>query len=235
MDERLFLFDIDGTLIHSKGAGIVAMQRAAGRALNTDVDAASVDYAGRLDPLIMADMLSAAGHDPTPESLAAFRTAYAAELTALFDAGKAVARALPGVHDVLETVFASPSAAVGLLTGNFEETGSLKLRAAGIDPARFHVRVWGDESPHAVPARDHLPEIGLARWSALTGRAMAGDRVIVIGDTPHDVACAKAHGCRSLAVATGRFSESELASAGADRTVADLTDVVSVTDWLLSV
>jgi len=231
--ERLLLFDIDGTLIRCNGAGMVAMQRAVRSSLGAEVDAMSIDYAGRLDPLIMADLLMSAGVDSTRQAIDSFRAAYRRELIALFESGEGRAVVLPGVLESLDALFRENSIATGLLTGNLEATGGYKLRAAGIEPGRFHVRVWGDESPHDLPSRNHLPEIGLARWSQLTGRPADASRAIVIGDTPHDVACAKAHACRSLAVATGRFSVEELQHAGADLAVADLSDVETTLRWML--
>lgn len=142
-------------------------------------------------------------------------------------------RALPGVTALLDDLAGRPEVTLGILTGNFEETGSMKLRACGIEPSRFAVHVWGDDSPHRPPSRDHLPGVGLERYRARFGREIDPRLVTVIGDTPHDVACARAHGCRALGVATGRHSTQELWDAGADLAVPDLAATQAVTDWLL--
>lgn len=142
--------------------------------------------------------------------------------------------ALPGVMGLLERLeSAQPRPVLGLLTGNFEETGRIKLAAAGINADRFAVRVWGDDSPHETPARDHLPPVGMSRASELMGREVAASEVTIVGDTVHDVACARAHGCRVLAVATGWTSADELHRAGADRVVEDLTGTDDVAGWLM--
>ena len=124
---------------------------------------------------------------------------------------------------------------LGLLTGNYADTGSMKLRACGIEPEWFRVKVWGDDSPHSPPCRDHLPGVGLERYAMLTGRKLEGRHAVVIGDTPHDVSCARAHGCRSLGVATGRFSVEQLEKAGADWAVTDLRETQRILGWLAGV
>jgi phosphoglycolate phosphatase-like HAD superfamily hydrolase len=134
---------------------------------------------------------------------------------------------------LIERLEREPDVVLALLTGNFAETGQMKLRSCGLDPSRFAIHVWGDESPHTPPARDHLVPVGMERYRNRTGRVPNGAGVVVIGDTPHDVACAKAHGCRALAVATGYTSAAHLAAAGADRVLPDLTDTDGVIRWML--
>ncbi len=227
----LVLFDIDATLITTKGAGIRAMVDTGRRLHTPDFSAEGIDFAGRLDPLILADMLAANSIKPTPEAIAAMRQGYVEALAVRLAAGE-VSRLLPGVEALvagLEAVAAAPT--LGLLTGNFCETGSMKLQAAGLDPQRFSICVWGDDSPHDPPARDHLPGVAIERVSKAWGRQARGEEVVVIGDTPHDISCARAHGCRVLAVATGKFSVAELAHA--DETVETLADVEAVMRWLM--
>lgn len=226
----LILFDIDATLITTKGAGVRAMvdagRRIHGRAFSSD----GVEFAGRLDPLILADLLSANGVDPTPDALAVMRGAYGEALALRLSDGE-TSRALPGVMALLAQVAAaSDRCTTGLLTGNFAETGSMKLQAAGIDPDGFAIRVWGDESPHTPPARDHLPGVAIERAGLAWGRPARGEEVVVIGDTPHDIACARAHACRVIAVATGKFSADDLAHA--DLTLDSLEDTPRVMRWL---
>jgi phosphoglycolate phosphatase len=227
----LILFDIDATLITTSRSGILAMQDA-GRALHDPgfrID--GVEFAGRLDPLIVEDLLRANGVAPSAEIVAGFRRGYGERLAARLS--PAVARALPGVVPLLEALRARPRVAVGLLTGNYPETGAMKLRACGLDPEWFTVRVWGDDSPHAPPCRTHLPAVGLARYAQRHGRAIHPSQVTIIGDTPHDVACAKANACRVLGVATGSYSVAELEAAGADSALQDLSDTSRVVEWLM--
>lgn len=227
----LLLFDIDLTLLTTNGAGMQAMA-AAGRDLHgPSFTADGVAFAGRLDPLIIDDLLRTHGVEPTPARAAAFRRAYAERLAAWF-AGGAGAKALPGVHDLLgalrERRAREPSLALGVLTGNFEETGVLKLRAAGIDDAHFDVRVWGDASPSTPPRRSDLVPVGIRAYERARRATVPPSRVVVLGDTEHDVHAARAHGCRALGVATGRTPAPALAEAGADAVLDDFSDVPRV-------
>lgn len=228
----LIFFDIDATMLVSGGAGIKAMVDAGAELYGPGFTAAGIPVAGRLDPLILADMLMRNGQEPTPAAMSRMREVYRVHLAARLAFG--VGRALPGVLPLLDRLGGMESVALGVLTGNFEETGSMKLRACGIDPGRFAVRVWGDESPHNPPCRDHLPGVGLERYKRIYGRPADPRLVTVVGDTPHDVACARAHGCRSLGVATGQFSRDELLDAGADRAVADLSETHDIAAWLIA-
>jgi len=228
----LIFFDIDATMIVSGGAGIKAMVDAGAELYGPGFTAAGIPVAGRLDPLIMAEMLVLNGQDPTAAALARMREVYRGHLERRLNAGEG--RALPGVLPLLDHL-AGVEVALGVLTGNFEETGSMKLRACGIDPERFGIRVWGDDSPHVPPSRDHLPGVGLERYRERYRRAVDPRHVTVVGDTPHDVACARAHGCRALGVATGQFSCDQLMDAGADRAVSNLAQTDDVAAWLLAV
>ncbi|MAY75716.1 MAG: hypothetical protein CMJ31_13560 [Phycisphaerae bacterium] len=224
----LVLFDVDLTLIDTQGAGRGAMV-AAGRAIfGDDFHSEGVPFAGRIDPLILRDLLVANGIAPTPNHAASMRSAYVERLGAMLD-GRV--RTLPGAVALLDALDAVEEVTVGVLTGNFEETGGMKLRAAGIDPERFAVQAWGDGSPFDPPAREHLPPVAIERYVALHGRSPRS--VTIVGDTSHDVACAMANGCRSLGVTTGRTSLDELSRAGADRVVEDLSSTEEVMSWLM--
>ena len=194
-------------------------------------DELRVEYAGRLDPLIIGDLLVVHGHPRTPDAMARFREGYRRHLEALLTEAN-TARPCPGVVVLLEALRAEGRATMGLLTGNFPETGAIKLRAAGIEPEDFEIRVWGCDSPHDPPSRDHLPAVGMQRYAERKGRAVSPKDVVVIGDTPHDIGCARAHGCRSLGVATGSFRVEDLERAGADLALADLTDTERALTWL---
>ncbi|GAB4385613.1 MAG: HAD hydrolase-like protein [Phycisphaerales bacterium] len=227
----LILFDIDLTLLKSGGAGIAAMGDAGRELFGPDFCEAGVEYAGRLDPLIIRDLIRNHGLEPTAERCARMRAAYARHLPPrLVERG---ACALPGVHRLLALLRSEPDVMLGLLTGNFEETGRCKLAAAGIDASVFKLNVWGDHSPHDPPAREHLPAVALARYRTEYDAALAPERVTIIGDTTHDVSCALANGCRVLAVATGRTSVQTLQDAGAHMVVPDLSDAQAVVAWLL--
>ena len=229
----LILFDIDLTLLESGGSGIQAIDAAARETFGDDCNADGLNFGGQLDPLIMGAMLRRAGLEPNAERLDAIASRYIEILSGRLKPGGA--RTLPGVTDLLDALdrALSPAPTLGLLTGNLEPSGTLKLIAAGLDPDRFDVRVWGSDSPHQPPARDHLPPVGMARYAEARGQAIEPERVVVIGDTEHDIRCARVNGCRSLGVATGHTSLDTLREAGADLAVPDLSATEEILAWLL--
>lgn len=225
----LILFDVDATLITTSRTGIQAMGLAGRAAFGDTFDEHRVEYAGRLDPLIIADLLRAHDQPVTPDAIEAFRAGYRHHLSQLV-VQPGMARPCPGILELLDALEADRSFTLGLLTGNYPETGAIKLRAAGIDPDRFPIAVWGCDSPHDPPAREHLPAVGITRFTERFGREIVGEQILIIGDTPHDVSCAKAHGCRVLAVGTGSFGAEHMPDA--DRFFADLSRTEEVLDWI---
>ena len=224
----LVLFDIDGTLITSRRAGVDAMVRAGVDLYGSFTDA-GVEYAGRLDPLIVEDLLSRNGHAPTPGAIAAFRAAYVGHLSTLLEEpGRA--RTLPGVDILVAALHADPEVTLGLLTGNFAESGRVKLEASGVGVDRFEICVWGDDSPQTPPHRDHLPAVAIERCRNEKDDALDAESVVLIGDTPHDIRCAHANGCVALGVATGMFAEADLADA--DLVAYDLSNTQEVLAWI---
>jgi phosphoglycolate phosphatase len=227
----LILFDIDATLITTSRAGIAAMEDAGRELFGPAFTADKTEFAGRLDPLILADLLRDNGLEVTPSSVAAMRDGYRRHLPQKLSERRCTA--CPGIPELLSELRGRDGIVLGVLTGNFADTGQIKLRACGVGPEQFTIRVWGDESPHARPSRDHLPEIGLARYRERFGPIDAS-RVTIIGDTPHDVGCARAHGCRSLGVGTGMHAPEVLLRSGADHALKDLSATQEVLRWLLS-
>ena len=146
----LILFDIDMTLLKTNGAGRRAMAATGQKLFSPDFAFEGVDFAGRLDPLIIRELLAANGVAPTPDNLAAMRAGYIEAFAAT--AAESI-EALPGAVELVRAIVADASATPGVLTGNFPETGTFKLRTIGLDPAEFRVQVWGDDSPHDPPAR----------------------------------------------------------------------------------
>lgn len=228
----LILFDIDATLITTARCGIQAMGDAGRAMFGPSFDEGRVQYAGRLDPVIIRELLALHDQPSHDDAVREFRVQYREHLDRLLKTGW-YAKPCPGVIELLDRLAGQRTHALGLLTGNFPETGRLKLSACGVDPDRFTICVWGEDSPHQKPAREHLPPVGMARYRAKFGREIPGSQVTIIGDTPHDVSCAKAHGCRVLGVGTGQFSVDDLAAAGADRAVVDLSDTEEIARWLL--
>ena len=224
----LILFDVDGTLLLSSRQGARAMQEAGKRVVGEHFTLEGVEFAGRLDPLIWADGMRRSGAVADAKAHQAFREAYGAALARRLEPA-GVAYALPGVPELLDALDRRPHTTLGLLTGNYPETGAIKMRAAGLDPERFAVPVWGIDGPD----RRSLLPVGLARYEALHGYALGRERVVVVGDTPHDIDCAHANGCIALAVATGpSYAGPELASHDPELLLDDLTDTTRILRWL---
>jgi len=226
----LALFDIDGTILRTFGLGVRAMGDAGRELFGKHFDELRVEYAGRLDPLIIQDLLVAHELETHPEMVDEFRAMYRKHLGIVLDATPA--ELCPGVAEIIDALEGIEEVTLGLLTGNYPETGEMKLRSGGIDPERFPVRVWASDSPHDPPARTHLPPVGIARYIELHKREIDPQDVVIIGDTPADIDCAKASGCRCIAVGTGKYTPDELMDAGADLAVQDLSDTQHIAEWI---
>jgi len=213
---KLLLFDIDGTMLRSHGGALKAMTRAARRLFGPTFSLEEVDRNGQLDPKIIGIALDLNGVRATPEQLLAFRDFYIEELRAELG----LTRILPGVLDLLTRLRAIEGVLLGLVTGNYAGVARIKLPAVGIDPSWFVANGFGDEGS----TRSELVRRAMDAAASLVGRPIHGSDVIVVGDTPRDVECAKANGCACLGVATGNFTRQELEAAGADAVVPDLTD-----------
>ncbi|MBL8991171.1 MAG: haloacid dehalogenase-like hydrolase [Phycisphaerae bacterium] len=236
----LVLFDIDQTMISTSGAGRAAMELAGRDLFGDRFSARHINFAGSIDPIVVAQLFEYAGVANTVQNVAAFRRRYAARLHERLADPATGRTVLPGVLELLARLRAQDAVTLGVLSGNYGETGRAKLAACGIDPEWFRVSVWGDDAvggyhgPGSAPCRDELPRVGLARYRELHGFDIESRRTVVVGDTPHDVRCALVNGCRSLAVATGAFDAAALAAAGAHRAVPDLSAVEDVLGWILS-
>ena len=225
---RLVLFDVDGTLLSSGRRGLDAFSEALRRTFGTDGDVASYRFEGKLDPVIVDDLMRGAG---IPAEVVAERrpAAIALYLDLLEEALTAEPPALkPGAAEVVARVASSPSALPALLTGNVRRGARIKLSAAGLWD-RFRSGVFGDEAARRVD----LGPIALARALELTGRAFAPAETVVVGDARADVECGRAIGARVVAVATGRTSADELRAAGADVVFPSFADVASACEAIL--
>jgi phosphoglycolate phosphatase len=218
---RLFLFDIDGTLLSTRGLGRAALKRALERVFGTAGTIEQYDLRGKTDPRIVHDVLTAAGVPrATIEARAAeCFTVYATELEALLGDGSVV-QVLPGIAELVGTLAARRDAVVGLVTGNIEPGARLKLRPTGLLP-RFSVGAFGSDDMD----RRRLPLIARARARKLTGHDFDFERVTIIGDTPHDVDCARACGAVAVAVATGNYGAEDLAACAPDLLFPSFADV----------
>ncbi len=223
----LVLFDIDGTLLLTQNAGRDAMIEA-GRALFGEAfTLEGVEIAGRLDPLIFAEAAQRCGIEQAHHHHDRFRDAYRDTLEQRFRRNP-TAQLLPGAGELVDAVRRVESMTAGLLTGNYPETGRLKISSAGLDPSLFTVAAWGSDGGH----RRELVVVAFREYRRVIGREIDPSDVVIIGDTPHDIDCAQANGCRSIGVSTGRFDRETLGRAGADLVVEDLRETELLLDWL---
>jgi phosphoglycolate phosphatase len=229
----VLFFDIDGTLLHTTGCGMASILEAGRELHGPSFTLEGIPVAGRLDPLIFSDAFERNNIPDTHEHHVALRRAYIPKLNTRLQT-TATATVLPGVNSLLDALtdaHTQSRVTLSLLTGNFQESGTLKLVRCGIDPARFAFGVWGDDGP-PKPKREDLVPVGMRRADAFRSRPHAHNDFVVIGDTPHDVRCAKVHGGRCLAVATGQFSLEQLRDAGADLAVPTLEATDELVAWL---
>ncbi|MFK7958986.1 MAG: HAD family hydrolase [Phycisphaerales bacterium] len=224
----LILFDIDGTLLRTRRPGFDPFEDA-GRALHGPAfSMAGVDYAGRLDPDIWRRAAEANGVDDPAGAEAAFRAQYARTFAAGFERGMECF-ALDGAIELVARVREDPGLTTGVLTGNYPETGRIKLGQAGFDVDGFDVQVWASDGLH----RRDLPPVALERWRAAGARTARAEHMVVVGDTPHDVDCARHAGARVIAVGTGpSYGRQELIPLGPDAFVEDLSDVHGIMDTI---
>jgi phosphoglycolate phosphatase-like HAD superfamily hydrolase len=215
----LILFDIDGTLLHTLGAGIRGMNRAFGRLHGRPDALDGVPIAGRTDRSIVSDGFRRIGIEPDGERIHTLRDVYIGELRdELNRTVHAAAGVLPGVERMIDAFDEADETAIGLLTGNFETCAAIKLAHYGLGQ-RFAFGGYGDDH---LDRRDLLPmALGRARDAGIDA---AASRVVVIGDTPLDVDCAHAHGALAVAVSTGSYSPAQLEAAGADIVAGTLDD-----------
>ena len=217
---RLLLFDIDGTLLSSGRGGLQAFVTALTEVFGTAGDIGSYRFEGKLDPLIVMELMRGAGFDDAdierrrPDALSRYLELLEVHLAATAPTLK------PGARELVETAAGSPRATVALLTGNVQRGARIKLGSAGLWH-HFRFGAFGDDGPRRVD----LGPVALERASAHTGRAYSGRECVVIGDARADVECGKAIGARVVAVATGRTSREELLEAGADEALADFSDL----------
>ena len=216
---KLWLFDIDGTLVDTGGAGMRALQQAAEECFGGSGPA--LDLAGSTDLGVLAGILAHFDRAHGPEEEAGFFACYLRHLENNLARGGYPGRVLAGAAELLEKLSRLPDVTVGLLTGNIADGAAAKMRHFGLH-AHFAFGAYGCD--HAD--RNLLGPVALQRAAVHAGRNFTAAETLVIGDTPKDVACAKAMGARCLAVATGHFNAEQLRECGADVVVESLDDPV---------
>lgn len=221
MKKKLLLFDIDGTLLASGGAGERALRIGFRERFGIEDDLKGIEIAGRTDSSIAQQLLRKHRILETPENLTAFFDGYLAQLTALLP--QTPGRLLPGILPLLDALKPRADVVLALLTGNLARGAELKLTHYGVWHY-FEFGAYADDHHD----RNALGPIARARALEKHGIEFEPERVFVIGDTPHDIACARAIAAKAVAIATGGFTRAELAQHAPDFIFDDLADLESV-------
>ncbi len=222
---KLVLFDIDGTLLRTDGAGRRAMEGALQTLFGTTGDPA-YRYDGKTDRQIAREELRAAGVDDAVISarMDVLLDVYVQRLADELARDAAAATLCAGVPALLDALEQEPDVTLGLLTGNIERGARAKLRAVDIRFDRFRVNAFGCDHEH----RPELPTVAQRRAREILGRELMGHDLVIIGDTPADIHCGRSLGVRAIGVATGRYTVDDLTSHEPHAAFDTLEDTVAV-------
>ncbi len=222
---KLVLFDIDGTILWTDGAGRRAIHTALEEVFGS-IGPPEYRFDGKTDRQIVRDLMRHDGYADAgiDERMTVLLDRYVQCLDAELAHPEFTARLLDGVPELLDALEARDDVVLGLLTGNVEPGARAKLRAVGIDPDRFRIGAFGSDHEH----RPELPAIAQRRVRELLGVEIPGADIVVIGDTPADIECARSVQARAIGVATGRYAVEELGRHGAAAVFEDLTDTDAV-------
>jgi phosphoglycolate phosphatase-like HAD superfamily hydrolase len=216
---RLVLFDIDGTLVHTGGAGTTAFAKTFATEFDLHHGAEKMKFAGRTDVSLVREFFKIHGLPETPEHFRQFFARYVFWLDHIV--AQSTGGECPGVRKFIRDLLALPQPpALGLLTGNIRLGAEIKLRRFGLWDF-FQFGGFADDHED----RDHIAAAAFERGKRVLGKNLRAEEIVVIGDTPFDVRCGKFIGAKVLAVATGGAPLDELKKCGADWTVEDLTRV----------
>jgi phosphoglycolate phosphatase len=205
---KLILFDIDGTLLWTDGAGRRAMEGAL-HAVFGSTGSPTYGYDGKTDLQIVREQMRHSGHEDVAIDAGLPRVIdeYLERLEGELQPDRSRAQRFDGVLELLDALEARQDRILGLLTGNVAQGAARKLVAAGIEPRRFRVGAYGSDHEH----RHELPAVAMRRAHESLGVTVPGERLVIVGDTPSDIRCGRGVGARAIAVATGRYSVDELA------------------------
>lgn len=226
---KLFLFDIDGTLVRTAGAGRASMERSFEELYGIPKGFEGVEMMGRTDPSIFEEALTNHGLKYKEADALTFRDRYFTILEDEIETKRPGKRICPGIVELLEVCKTESELALGLLTGNWKRSAMIKLHHFRLD-TYFPFGAFGDDSQ----LREDLVPVAVERFMKATcGTRISPKDVYVIGDTPLDVACAKPYGVKTVAVATGFHSVDELKPSGPDFLFSDLGNTGDVMASLL--
>ncbi len=221
---KIVLFDVDGTLLWTDGAGRRAIHRALKDVLGIEHPAPTFRFDGRTDPEIVRLLAAAAGRAHGPGVVSDVLTRYVTLLDDELSRPGHATTVYPGIRELVAALERRPDCVVGLLTGNIVDGARLKLRSGGLDIRRFRVGAFGSDHEE----RAALPAIAQRRARETLGVDAAGKDIVIIGDTPADVTCGREIGARAIGVATGSYSVPDLLAAGAYAAFPDLSETDAV-------
>lgn len=222
---KLVLFDIDGTLIDSGRAGVVALTSALEDLTGISDGFRGIRFAGRTDLQIVREALDKLGLPCRDGWMDDFIDAYLSHLRVAVQNPRGHVK--PGVETLLRVLTEEPDIFVGLLTGNMSQGAYVKLSRFSLHTF-FPYGAFGDDSED----RNLLLPVAVERFTAKEGIGISYRHCVVVGDTPLDVACARIHGAPSIAVATGFHSIEELEATNPDKLLPDLTDTEDILTWI---
>ncbi|MBI5641469.1 MAG: HAD family hydrolase [Nitrospirae bacterium] len=214
---RFILFDIDGTLLDSGGAGSRALNLAFKEMFSVDDAFRTVSMAGKTDLQIMLEGAKLYGIDCSNGIMPAFFSAYVRHLREQMDIRKGHVK--PGIREALEILTSCNKYFLGLLTGNIEKGARIKLESFGLS-SYFRIGAFGSDHED----RNRLLPVAVDKLREQVSCPVSFNDCVVIGDTPRDIDCSKPYGAYAIAVATGPYSAASLAAAGADIIFEDLSD-----------
>ena len=217
----LILFDIDGTMLSSEGVGVRSMEETGELMFGKPFLLSGISFGGCLDPLIWKDACKLHGTENHASHHKEFRELYTDLLRK--NISKVQVRILPGIEELLEACIEIDNVTLGLVTGNYKETGLMKLQAAGINTDMFVSNAWGTDGEQRVD----LPPVAIAAHKK-------NEPAVLIGDTIHDVTSGQAAGCRVIAVCTGSHDRATLLESKPDLLVDDLSDTEAVLHWIFN-
>jgi phosphoglycolate phosphatase-like HAD superfamily hydrolase len=220
---RLLLFDIDGTLLWPNGVGREATRLAMLEVFGSDAGLEKHVFGGKTDWRTLVDLIGCAP-DEIERSMPAYHEVMTRHLESII--GSFDVQPCPGALTLIESIRLREDILLGLVTGNVGRAADVKLRAAGYDPAWFPVGAYG----HEAMERNHLPPLALARAVEHYRQPIQPEQVMIIGDTPADVACARALGAKAVAVGTGFCERADLVACNPDYLIDDLSTFLDILD-----
>ena len=223
--KRLLLFDIDGTLVNTGGAGVESLKATVRNRFRTEDDLRDIEVAGKTDRAIIHDILRKYRVDPTEENITWFAREYINGLP--LSLSRAHGRVLPGIQQLLERLKPQSHIVLALLTGNLQQGAKLKLQHYGLWKF-FEFGAFADDHHD----RNELGAFAKKRAQLKHGHDFDAADIDVIGDTNHDIACGNAFGARTIAVATGSWSRQRLQGCAPDFLFDDLSDTDAVIERL---